>query len=73
MPVSSIGHPAWLAVARAHPDSRIYSPHPAILPKGDPELPTTLAVPPDMPAPAVTAVYQSTLAAFPIAPGCKAR
>jgi hypothetical protein len=69
MPVSSIGHPAWLAVARAHPDSRIYSPHPAILPKGDRELPTTLAVPPDMPAPAVTAVYQSTLAAFPIAPG----
>src|SRR5262249_22468941 len=69
MSVSSIGHPAWLAVAHAHPDSRIYSPHPAILPKGDRELPTTLAVHPDMPAPAVTAVYQSTLAGFPTAPG----
>src|SRR5262249_19659383 len=69
MSVSSIGHPSWLPVAHAHPDSRIYSPHPAILPKGDRELPTTLAVHPDMPAPAVTAVYQSTLAGFPTAPG----
>jgi hypothetical protein len=69
MPASSIGHPAWLAVARAHPESRIYSPQPAILPKGDRELPATLAVAPDMPAPGVTALYQSTLGAFPIAPG----
>ncbi len=69
MPVSALGHPSWLAVARAEPGSRIYSGHPSVLPKGDPELPATLSVAADMPAPAVTAVYQSTLGAFPAAPG----
>jgi hypothetical protein len=69
MAASSVGEPMWFAAARAHPESRVYSAQPGILPISDPELPATFAADADMPAPAVTAVYVATLGAFPMAWG----
>jgi len=61
--------PGWVAATRAHREDRVYSGLAAILPKGDAELPETIAVDPQTPAPAVTALVSTALATFPMAWG----
>jgi 6-pyruvoyl-tetrahydropterin synthase related domain len=71
LPVSWVGEPQWVAVARAHPGDRVYSGQATILPLSDPEVLQSVAVNADTPAPAVTALLSTTLSTFPMAWGVR--
>ena len=71
VPTSWLGEPPWVAATRVQPGDRVYGGQISILPKGDPELPETVKVSPDTPAPAVTAILANALGTFPMAWGVR--
>ena len=71
VPMSWVGEPQWVTMARAHPEDRVYSGQAAILRATDPEVLQSVAVNADTPAPAVTALLSTTLSTFPMAWGVR--